>query len=213
MTANLLATLLKVSPVVPVVTLNSADDGVKLAEALLKGGIGVIEITLRTEAGIKAIREVAKHVPKMVVGAGTVTNAEMFKAAVDAGSQFIVSPGLTDKLANAVAKEKTPFLPGISTTTELMHAREYGYDYLKFFPASLSGGVGALKQFASVFPQVTFCPTGGITLDNANDYLRLPNVICVGGSWIAPNVHIQSGNWEEISRLCGEAIHDIAKSA
>lgn len=209
---NALQTLLTVSPIIPVVTLDKAEDGLKLSEALFKGGVKVIEITLRTEAGLKAIRDVAKNLPEMVVGAGTVTSGDMFKQAVDAGAKFIVSPGLTDKLAQAVANDKTPFLPGISTTTELMHAREYGYEYLKFFPASLSGGVGALKQFASVFPQVKFCPTGGITLDNANDYLRLPNVVCVGGSWIAPNVHINSGNWEEISRLCAEAIKETGRA-
>lgn len=204
--ANPLASLLTESPIIPVVTLKNAADGVKLAEALVAGGISVIEITLRTEAGIEAIREVAKHVPQMTVGAGTITTPDQFKAAADAGSQFIVSPGLTRKLAEGVIGESTPFLPGVSTTTEIMHAREYGLEFLKFFPASLSGGAGALKQFGGLFPDIRFCPTGGINVDNFNDYLRLKNVVCVGGSWVAPDHHINDGNWGEITRLSAEAI-------
>lgn len=204
--SNPLESLLTQSPVIPVVTLNNAEDGVKLAESLLAGGIGVIEITLRTEAGLEAIRQVAKHVKGMVVGAGTITTPDQFKAAADAGSQFIVSPGLTEKLAKGVMNESTPFLPGVSTTTEIMHAREYGLEFLKFFPASLSGGAGALKQFGGLFPDIRFCPTGGINIDNFNDYLRLKNVVCVGGSWVSPDAHINGGNWEEITHLSREAI-------
>jgi 2-dehydro-3-deoxyphosphogluconate aldolase / (4S)-4-hydroxy-2-oxoglutarate aldolase len=204
--ANPLASLLTESPIIPVVTLKNAEDGVRLAEALVEGGISVIEITLRTEAGLEAIRQVAKHVPQMTVGAGTITTPDQFKAAADAGSQFIVSPGLTRKLAEGVMDEKTPFLPGVSTTTEIMHAREYGLEFLKFFPASLSGGAGALKQFGGLFPDLKFCPTGGINIDNFNDYLRLKNVVCVGGSWVAPDAHINDGNWHEITRLSHEAI-------
>jgi 2-dehydro-3-deoxyphosphogluconate aldolase/(4S)-4-hydroxy-2-oxoglutarate aldolase len=208
---NPLSTLLTKSPIVPVVTLQNAADGVKLAEALLAGGIGVIEITLRTDAGLRAIREVAKHVRGMTVGAGTITTPDQFKQAADAGAEFIVSPGLTEKLAKAVIGDGTPFLPGVSTTTEIMHAREYGLEFLKFFPASLSGGAGALKQFGGLFPDLRFCPTGGINIDNVNDYLRLKNVICVGGSWIAPDAHINNGNWSEITRLSAEAIAAVSK--
>lgn len=201
--------LLTKSPIIPVVTLKSAEDGVKLAEALLEGGIGVIEITLRTAAGIEAIREVAKHVQGMTVGAGTITTPDQFKQAADAGAEFIVSPGLTEKLAKGVLNEKTPFLPGVSTTTEIMHAREYGLQYLKFFPASLSGGAGALKQFGGLFPDLSFCPTGGINIDNVNDYLRLKNVVCVGGSWVAPDMHINEGNWDEITHLTKDALKAV----
>lgn len=208
---NPLAGLLTKSPIIPVVTLKNVDDGVKLAEALLAGGIGVIEITLRTEAGVKAIREVAKRVKGMTVGAGTITNPDQFKQAADAGAEFIVSPGLTEKLAKGVLNEKTPFLPGVSTTTEIMHAREYGLEFLKFFPASLSGGAGALKQFGGLFPDLRFCPTGGINIDNCNDYLRLKNVVCVGGSWVAPDPHIDGGNWDEITRLSKEAIATVRR--
>lgn len=204
--SNKLESLLTKSPIIPVVTLNKAEDGVKLAEALLEGGIGVIEITLRTSAGLQAIREVAKHVKGMTVGAGTITTPDQFKQAADAGAEFIVSPGLTDKLAKGVITEKTPFLPGVSTTTEIMHAREYGLEFLKFFPASLSGGAGALKQFGGLFPDLRFCPTGGINVDNFNDYLRLKNVVCIGGSWVAPDIHINEGNWTEITRLSKEAV-------
>lgn len=206
-----LQALLTKSPVIPVVTLKKAEDGVKLAEALLEGGIGVIEITLRTAAGLEAIRQVAKHVKGMTVGAGTITTPDQFKAAADAGSEFIVSPGLTEKLAKGVLNEKTPFLPGVSTTTEIMHAREYGLEYLKFFPASLSGGAGALKQFGGLFPDLRFCPTGGINIDNFNDYLRLPNVVCIGGSWVAPDLHINEGNWHEITRLSKEAVAAVRR--
>lgn len=206
---NPLQSLLTKSPIIPVVTLNNAEDGVKLAEALLAGGIGVIEITLRTTAGIDAIREVAKRVDGMTVGAGTITTPDQFKQAADAGAEFIVSPGLTEKLAKGVLHEKTPFLPGVSTTTEIMHAREYGLEFLKFFPASLSGGAGALKQFGGLFPDLRFCPTGGINIDNVNDYLRLKNVVCVGGSWVAPDMHINGGNWDEITHLSKEAIASL----
>lgn len=208
---NPLQSLLSKNPIVPVVTLKTADEGVKLAEALLAGGISVIEITLRTTAGLDAIREVSKRVKGMTVGAGTITTPDQFKQAADAGAEFIVSPGLTEKLANGVLQEKVPFLPGVSTTTEIMHAREFGLDTLKFFPASLSGGAGALKQFGGLFPDLKFCPTGGINIDNANDYLRLKNVVCVGGSWVAPELHINEGNWDEITHLCKEALASIRR--
>lgn len=204
--AAALDTIMTISPVIPVVTLNKAEDGVPLARALVAGGVKIIEITLRTEAGVEAIRRVAKEVPEICVGAGTITSREQFTAAVDAGSQFIVSPGLTDKLAQALVGQKTPLLPGVATTTEIMHAMEYGYTRLKFFPASLSGGHGALKQFSGLFPEIAFCPTGGINLQNVKDYLAVPNVRCIGGSWIAPDGLIHAQDWAGITRLCTEAL-------
>lgn len=207
----ILQNLLTKSPIVPVVTLEKAEQAVPLAEALLAGGIGVIEITLRTEAGLASIAEVAKKVKGMTVGAGTITNPEQFKQAAGNGAEFIVSPGLTQRLAEGVIKEKTPFLPGVSTTSEILHAMEYGLDFLKFFPAGLSGGPNALKQFGGLFPNLKFCPTGGVNIDNMNDYLRLKNVVCVGGSWVCPDVHITSGNWTEITRMSAEAIAAVRR--
>lgn len=201
-----LQSLLSQNPVIPVVTLDRAEDAVPLAEALVAGGIKVIEITLRTDAGLESIRRVAAEVKEMTVGAGTITTPTQFKQAEDAGSQFIVSPGLTSKLAEGViGKSATPFLPGVSTTTEILHALEYGLSFLKFFPASLSGGTPALKQFGGLFPGLKFCPTGGINLANFNDFLSLKNVVCVGGSWVATDALIREGNWAEITRLSAEA--------
>lgn len=205
--------LLSQNRIIPVVTLDRAEDGVPLAEALLAGGIRVIEITLRTEAGLQAIREVASQVKGMTVGAGTITTVDQFKQASDAGAQFIVSPGLTQKLAQGVLHEKTPYLPGVSTTTEVMHAREYGLTFLKFFPASLSGGPAALKQYSGLFPDVRFCPTGGINLQNMKDYLSLKSVICVGGSWVATDALIRDKNWAEITRLSAEATATLQQAA
>lgn len=198
--------LLTKNPIVPVVTLERSEDGVPLAEALLAGGISVIEITLRTKAGLLAIAEVAQKVPNMCVGAGTITSPTQFKQAESGGAQFIVSPGLTATLAAGVKGAKTPLLPGVSTTTEIMHARECGYTFLKFFPASLAGGVPALKQYSGLFSDVRFCPTGGINASNAKDYLALKSVVCVGGSWVAPDNLIREQNWKEITRLTKEAL-------
>ena len=204
--SNPLHDMLTKSPVIPVVTLQDADDAIPLAEALLAGGIGVIEITLRTDAGIRAIASVAKQLPEMLVGAGTIASADQFHLAEDAGAKFIVSPGLTAKLAEDVADEETPFLPGISSITELMHAREHGYHYLKFVPAALSGGPAAIKQFSGLFPDVRFCPTGGINTENMKQYLSLPSVMCVGGSMVAPDKAITEKNWEEITRLSQDVL-------
>lgn len=208
-----LVELLKKNPIIPVVTLRNVEDGVRLSEALYAGGITVIEITLRTQEGLEAIAAVKKALPKMTVGAGTITNQEQFKAALDKGAEFIVSPGLTERLAQTIAKENAPFLPGVSTTTEIMHAREYGFSTLKFFPASLSGGVNALKQFSGLFPEITFCPTGGINMDNAVDYLRLKNVICVGGSWVAPDLYVNDKNWEAITNLSQRSLQMLEQLA
>lgn len=203
---------LRKSPIIPVVTLKRVEDAVPLAKALVAGGVKVIEITLRTPAGLPGIREVAAQVPEMTVGAGTISTPEEFNAAADAGAQFIVSPGLTDKLAKVALERGTPYLPGVATITEIMTAREYGFTFLKFFPAALAGGVGALKQFSSLFSDIRFCPTGGVNIDNLRDFLRVPSVVCVGGSWIAPDALIDAGNWQEITRLSQEAMDQIVVS-
>jgi 2-dehydro-3-deoxyphosphogluconate aldolase/(4S)-4-hydroxy-2-oxoglutarate aldolase len=198
--------ILKVSPVVPVVTIKKAEDAVPIAEALIAGGIKIIEITLRTTAGLKAIEEVSKRIPEMTVGAGTVSNPEQFKNAIGAGAQFVVSPGLTDKLASFAKTEKTPFLPGVATISEIMKARDYGFQYLKLFPASVVGGPAAIKQYSSLFSDVYFCPTGGISLGNMNEYLSIVNVVCVGGSWLTPESAVEAKNWNEVKRLSKQAV-------
>jgi 2-dehydro-3-deoxyphosphogluconate aldolase/(4S)-4-hydroxy-2-oxoglutarate aldolase len=198
--------LLKISPVVPVVTIKKLEDAVPIAEALLAGGIKIIEITLRTSAGLQAVEAVSKRLPDMIVGAGTVSNPEQFKQARNVGAKFIVSPGLTDRLAQAALSEKTPYLPGVATISEIMKARDYGFSHLKLFPASVVGGPIAIKQYSSLFSDVYFCPTGGISLANMKDYLSISSVVCIGGSWLTPESAIESENWNEITRLSKQAL-------
>ncbi|MBN8540137.1 MAG: bifunctional 4-hydroxy-2-oxoglutarate aldolase/2-dehydro-3-deoxy-phosphogluconate aldolase [Deltaproteobacteria bacterium] len=202
----MLEKLLKISPVIPVVTIKKLEDAVPIAEALLEGGIKIIEITLRTDAGLPSIEEVSKRLSDMTVGAGTVSNPEQFKQASNAGSKFIVSPGLTDRLAQFALSEKTPYLPGVATISEIMKARDYGFHHLKLFPASVVGGPVAIKQFSSLFSDIYFCPTGGISLANMKDYLTISNVVCIGGSWLTPESAIESKNWNEITRLSRQAV-------
>jgi 2-dehydro-3-deoxyphosphogluconate aldolase/(4S)-4-hydroxy-2-oxoglutarate aldolase len=159
------------------------EDAVPLAEALVVGGLPVLEVTLRTPAALDAIRAM-QQVPGAIVGAGTVLNPDLFEAAVDAGSKFVVSPGLTESLGRAAAGSHVPLLPGVASAGDIMRALDLGFTRLKFFPAMASGGIPALKAFSSVFGQVRFCPTGGITLETAADWLALPSVACVGGSWL-----------------------------
>lgn len=202
----MLEKLLKISPVIPVVTIKKLEDAVPIAEALLEGGIKIIEITLRTDAGLPSIEEVSKRLSDMTVGAGTVSNPEQFKQASNAGSKFIVSPGLTDRLAQFALSEKTTYLPGVATISEIMKARDYGFHHLKLFPASVVGGPVAIKQFSSLFSDIYFCPTGGISLANMKDYLTISNVVCIGGSWLTPESAIESKNWNEITRLSRQAV-------
>ena len=192
-------------PVIPVVMLDNADDAVPLAKALVEGGLPVIEITLRTEAALESIRRVAEEVPDALVGAGTVLNGAQFEAAVEAGSKFIVSPGLTPELVDAAEGSPAPLLPGAVTSSEIMAALEDGYSLLKFFPAEQAGGAAYLKSLSSVFGGVRFCPTGGVSAKNASDYLSLPNVLCVGGSWVAPKDAVASGDWDRVVALSKEA--------
>ena len=175
--------MLKLSPVVPVLTIEDEAHAVPLGRALVAGGIPMLEVPLRTPAAIGAIRRIAHEVEGAVVGAGTVLTPQDLDRAVEAGATFAVSPGLA---AHARSDGPIPLLPGVATPTELMRALEAGFRFLKFFPAVPAGGVGMLKAFAPVFPQARFCPTGGIGEDNAGAFLALPNVVCVGGSWVAP---------------------------
>jgi 2-dehydro-3-deoxyphosphogluconate aldolase/(4S)-4-hydroxy-2-oxoglutarate aldolase len=190
--------ILRQAPAIPVVTLQDAAHAVPLAEALVAGGLPVIEVTLRTPAGLAAIRAMRDAVPGAIVGAGTVVNAAQFEAAVAAGSQFVVSPGFSTRLAAAAEKAGVPYLPGATTPTEIMAAMDAGLDTLKFFPAAQSGGAGMLQALASPLAAVAFCPTGGITLANAGDYLSLPNVLCVGMSSLVTPPQLAAGDWTAI---------------
>jgi 2-dehydro-3-deoxyphosphogluconate aldolase / (4S)-4-hydroxy-2-oxoglutarate aldolase len=197
--------LMAISPVVPVVVIDDAVDAVPLARALARGGVRIMEITLRTDAGLAAIERVAAEVPETVVGAGTVTTPEEASAAADAGARFLVTPGATDRLLAAALGTGLPLLAGASTLTEILRLREHGQRAIKFFPAEASGGIAYLRAVAGPVPDVTFCPTGGISPANAAEYLALPNVGCVGGSWLTPAAAVRSGDWATIERLAGEA--------
>lgn len=203
-TAKLLA-LLGSQPVIPVLKISDARHAVPLARALARGGLKVIEVTLRTEAALEAIRLAAAEVPEAKVGAGTILDARQFEEATKAGSRFIVSPGLTKEVVAAAKGSDVPLLPGAITPSEIMAAAEAEIDFLKFFPAEQAGGIAFLKSLASPFAGIRFCPTGGITAKNAPDYLALSNVNCVGGSWVAPDEMVRDGKWEAIGALAAEA--------
>ncbi|MDQ0379984.1 bifunctional 4-hydroxy-2-oxoglutarate aldolase/2-dehydro-3-deoxy-phosphogluconate aldolase [Amycolatopsis thermophila] len=197
--------VLELSPVLPVVVVDSAADAVPLARALVAGGIRAIELTLRTPAGLAAIERVAAEVPDIVVGAGTVVSPEQAKQAADAGSAFLVTPGCTDALLEAVSATGLPFLPGVSTVSEAMRVAEHGVTALKFFPAEASGGVAYLKALGGPLPQLRFCPTGGVSISNAPAYLALSTVGCVGGSWLTPPDAVAAGDFDRIEQLAREA--------
>lgn len=191
--------------VMPVMAIDDVAQAVPLARALVAGGIRVLEVTLRTEHGLAAIAAIAAQVPEAVVGVGTLTRPEEFVAARDAGAVFGVSPGLTASLIAAAKSSGLPLLPGVMTPSEVMSAREAGFYQLKLFPAVPAGGVGMLSAIAGPLPDVTFCPTGGISLENAPQFLALNNVACVGGSWLTPRAAVQSGDWAQITRLASAA--------
>ncbi|MGE5268092.1 MAG: bifunctional 4-hydroxy-2-oxoglutarate aldolase/2-dehydro-3-deoxy-phosphogluconate aldolase [Thiohalocapsa sp.] len=191
--------------VIPVVTIERERDAVPLARALAEGGLRVIEVALRTPAALDAIALLARELPAVAVGAGTVTRAADVAAAVQAGARFLVSPGTTPELAAAALAAELPYLPGVMTPSEVMGARALGLCVMKLFPAAALGGPGFLQALAPVFPGVAFCPTGGIDEHNAADYLALPNVPMVGGSWMAPREAILAGDWPRIRRLAERA--------
>ena len=193
---------LSLSPVVPVLTISKAEDAVPLAQALVAGGLRVLEVTLRTPAALEAIQRISEEVPEAVVAAGTVLSAEGLKRAAGAGARFAFSPGLADFMLEA---GPIPILPGVATPSEVMRALAVGITTLKFFPAVPAGGVGALSALNGPFPEVRFCPTGGIDQGNAGDFLNLPNVLCVGGSWPAPAKAIEGAHWEGIEGLAARA--------
>lgn len=198
--------ILRRAPVIPVIVIHDMAHAVPLAEALVEGGLPVLEVTLRTSAGLAAIEAMRRAVPQAIVGVGTLSSAEQFAAARNAGAQFGVSPGLTPGVLRASRDAGDwPFLPGVMTPGELMHAREAGFDCCKLFPAQQAGGVEMLGALHAVFPDVGFCPTGGVTPENAQRFLALPNVLCVGGSWVAPRTLVQAGDWPAIRRLAAQA--------
>ncbi len=199
------ADLLTISPVVPVVVIRDAEQAVPLARALVCGGVAVIEITLRTEAGLSAIERVAAEVPEIVVGAGTVTTPKEAAEVTRAGAQFIVLPGSPERLLSAAIDTGLPLLPGASTLTEMMRLTEHGLNVMKFFPAEPSGGVAYLSAVAGPLPQLRFCPTGGISVKTAPNYLALANVGCVGGSWLTPADAMAANDWGRIESLAAEA--------
>ncbi len=194
----------ELAPIVPVLVIEDAAQAAYLAEALVAGGLPALEVTLRTPAALDAIRAMA-NVPGGVVGAGTLITPDDVKAAKEAGAHFGVSPGATDKLMAACEAEGLPLLPGAATATEAMHLLAQGYDMLKFFPAEASGGASALKAIGAPLPQVSFCPTGGVSPGNARDYLGLANVVCAGGSWVAPKAMVRAGDWAGFEQLAREA--------
>ncbi|PZO77926.1 MAG: keto-deoxy-phosphogluconate aldolase [Mesorhizobium amorphae] len=200
-----LVALLGAQTVIPVIRITDAAKAVPLARALARGGLPLIEITLRTEAALEAIRRASAEVPEAVVGAGTILSPAQYREAADAGARFIVSPGTTPSLLAEAETSVVPFLPGAVTASEVMAAREAGLSFLKFFPAEQSGGASFLKALSSPIPDIRFCPTGGITSANASSYLTLPNVACVGGSWVAPDAAVEAGDWDRIEALSREA--------
>ncbi|WP_369237430.1 bifunctional 4-hydroxy-2-oxoglutarate aldolase/2-dehydro-3-deoxy-phosphogluconate aldolase [Streptomyces sp. R21] len=199
------ASVLDLAPVVPVVVLTDAADAVPLARALVAGGLPAIEVTLRTPAALDAIRAIAAEVPDAVVGAGTVLTPAQVADSVAAGARFLVSPGWTDVLLDAMRASGVPFLPGVSTTSEVVTLLELGVREMKFFPAQAAGGTAYLKSLAGPLPQARFCPTGGIGPDSAPEYLALPNVGCVGGSWMLPGDAVAAGDWGRVEALAREA--------
>lgn len=202
---NTAADVLDLSPVVPVVALDNVDHAVPLAEALLRGGIRTIEVTLRTPAALPAIERLAADVPGIVVGAGTITEPGQARRAAEAGARYLVTPGCTERLLDDVEEADVPYLAGASTVSEAMRLAERGAQAMKFFPAEPSGGIPYLKSIAGPLPDLRFCPTGGITPETAPRYLALPNVGCVGGSWMAPSNLLAGGQWGQVEALARQA--------
>ncbi|RUM40657.1 MAG: keto-deoxy-phosphogluconate aldolase [Desulfobulbus sp.] len=201
--------ILQTGPVVPVIVINKSEHAVPLARALVKGGIKILEITLRSNIALEAIANISREVPEAIVGAGTVLSARDLQAVADAGGQFAISPGLTPSLLAAANEGPIGLIPGISSASELMLGMEQGYTVFKFFPAAAAGGIKMLKSIGGPFPQITFCPTGGISPENFLDYLQLPNVACVGGSWLVPSKIIAAQDWPEITQIARQTLSRV----
>nr|WP_228098372.1 bifunctional 4-hydroxy-2-oxoglutarate aldolase/2-dehydro-3-deoxy-phosphogluconate aldolase [Chitinilyticum piscinae] len=197
--------IMRSCPVMPVIVIEDLDTAVPLARALVAGGIKVLEVTLRTPVALDAVKAIADAVPDAIVGVGTVVRPEQFVQAKAAGAKFAVTPGLTPKLAAAAREAGMPLLPGVHTASEVIAAMEEGFDAMKLFPAEQAGGLGMLKALGGPLPQVLFCPTGGVSLESAPKLLALPNVGCVGGSWLCPKDAVKAGDWATITKLASEA--------
>jgi len=211
MSLTMEAVLRRARPVLPVLVIEDCELAVDMARALHAGGVSVLEVTLRTPRALDALAAIRRELPDLLVGAGTVIHAEQFQEARDAGAQFAVSPGCTERLAAAAEDSGLPYLPAVMTPSEVLLALEYGYRSLKLFPANGAASVKMLKSFKGPFTGIRFCPTGGITADNLLSFLSLPNVACVGGTWIAPDNLIRARAWDQITQLASEA-RDLAAS-
>jgi len=203
--------VLTASPVMPVMVIQNLDDAVPLAKALVAGGIKILEITLRTPIALEAIKLISQEVKEAIVGAGTIANPAQLLAAQKAGAVFAISPGVTASLLSAASDGEIALIPGIATLSELMLGMEHGLDHFKFFPAEAAGGIPMLKAISGPFPQATFCPTGGISPSNYLEYLKLPNVACVGGSWLAPQTAVTEKNWAKVTELAHKAVTDAIR--
>ena len=204
--------IMRNGPLIPVLTIEDVAHAVPLAKALVAGGIRVLEITLRTAAALDATAMIARQVEGAIVGVGTVTRMQDFHSALEAGAKFAVSPGFTPQLADGARATGMPFLPGVMTPSDVIAARTAGFHELKLFPAQQCGGIGMLKALAAPFPDVTFCPTGGITLETAPEFLALRNVACVGGSWVAPPAAVANGDWDAIVELARTAVRNLKRA-
>jgi 2-dehydro-3-deoxyphosphogluconate aldolase/(4S)-4-hydroxy-2-oxoglutarate aldolase len=191
-------------PVIPVIVLQQVEDAIPLAQALMEGGVRVLEVTMRTPVALRCIEAIARTVPQAIVGAGTVRSAADARAAQSAGARFAVSPGYTEAVGAACREIALPLLPGVATASELMAAQDGGHHFVKFFPATAAGGLPLLKALSGPFPEVSFCPTGGITAQNAREFLALPQVKVCGGTWLTPQDAIQARDWARITRLARE---------
>jgi len=201
--------LFAMGPIVPVLVIKKVEDALPIAEALLTAGIKVLEVTLRTPAALDVISTIAKELPEAIIGAGTVTNKEQLLRSYDAGAKFAISPGLTKDLLQAGNDGKIALIPGISSISEMMDGIDLGYDHLKFFPAEASGGVKAIQSIGGPFPDIRFCPTGGINIKNVRDYLALKNVACCGGSWLVTDEIVENKNWKGITELANQALSHV----
>jgi 2-dehydro-3-deoxyphosphogluconate aldolase/(4S)-4-hydroxy-2-oxoglutarate aldolase len=201
-----LAALFEQATIIPVLTIERLEDAVPLARALVAGGVRTLEITLRTPVAIESAKAIMAHVPEAVVGIGTILNADDLARAEGIGARFGISPGATPDLLKAAAASALPFAPGIATASELMLGLSHGFNLVKFFPAEQSGGIKALRALAGPFPDVRFCPTGGIGEANAASWLAEPNVVAVGGSWLCPAADVRSGNWAGITAICNRTM-------
>jgi len=197
--------IMRIGPVIPVIVIEDGAHAVPLARALVAGGVRVLEVTLRTPVALAAVRAIAHEVPDAIVGVGTLTRPDEFAEAVDAGARFGVSPGLTPALIEAARESGLPLLPGVMTPSDVIAARQAGFEQLKLFPAQQAGSIGMLRALAGPFPDVIFCPTGGITAETAPEFLALPNVACVGGSWLTPQAALLADDWGRITELAREA--------